>query len=316
MKHQNRTINVAWSLALVGAIVLAGGMTSRTLAQQLYASPEDAITALTTAVKAKDKAALGVIFGPRIKEFLSGDEVADTNQFSEFAANLAKGIKFDTASEQRVTLVIGEDDWPFAAPIIRSGSQWRFDTAAGIEELLNRRIGENELVSMLVCQAYAIAQFEYFNGDDHDGDQVSEYAQKIASSPGKMDGLYWPKESDDDDESPLGELFAYATAVGYKTGKGTVQTAAPFHGYNFKVLNRQGASAPGGKFDYIINGNMIAGFALVAYPATWGNSGVMTFIVNQEGRVYQKNLGPRTAAIAGAMTEYNPDVTWSLADLD
>lgn len=314
MKNQNRVINKLWSFALVGMIGLMGAFESR--AQQLYSSPEDAVSALMSAVKAKDKAALGVIFGPRLKEFLSGDDTADANQFGEFAANLAKSIKFDKANEQKVTLVIGEDDWPFAAPIVRSGSQWKFDTAAGIEELLNRRIGENELVTMLVCQAYAIAQFEYFNGDDQDGDQVSEYAQKIASSAGKRDGLYWPKASDDEEDSPLGELFAYAAAEGYKAGKGTVQTVAPFHGYNFKVLFRQGPSAPGGKFDYIINGNMIAGFALVAYPATWGNSGVMTFIVNQEGRVYQKNLGSQTAAIAGAMTEYNPDVTWSLVDLD
>lgn len=301
---------------MLGAAFILGNVSSVPVrAQQLFASPEDAVKALTQATKAKDHNALATIFGPRIRDFVSGDPVADANQFEEFAANIAKSVKFEKANEQRVTLVVGDDEWPFPAPLVRSGNQWKFDTDAGVEEMLNRRIGLNEFFAMNICQAYALAQYEYFNGDDQDGDQVSEYAQRISSSAGMRDGLYWEKASEDDD-SPLGELFAYAANDGYKAKKGTIQSAAPFYGYNFKVLYRQGPSAPGGKYDYIINGNMIAGFALVAYPATWGNSGVMTFIVNQEGRVYEKNLGPATKTIAEAMTEYDPDVTWSLVDLN
>lgn len=301
---------------MLGAAFILGSVSSvQVRAQQLFASPEDAVKALTQATKAKDHNALATILGPRIRDFVSGDPVADANQFEEFAANITKSVKFEKANEQRVTLVVGDDEWPFPAPIVRAGSQWKFDTDAGVEEMLNRRIGLNEFFAMNICQAYALAQYEYFNGDDQDGDQVSEYAQRISSSAGMRDGLYWDKTSEDDD-SPLGELFAYAANDGYKAKKGTIQSAAPFYGYNFKVLYRQGPSAPGGKYDYIINGNMIAGFALVAYPATWGNSGVMTFIVNQEGRVYEKNLGPATKTIAEAMTEYDPDVTWSLVDLN
>ncbi len=303
---------------MIAVLLLFGGFTTvRSQSQQeMFASPEDAVMALKTAIAARDRTALSAIFGPRIKEFLSGDPVADKSDMDEFAANIAKSSKLDDVSEQKATLLVGDDDWPFAAPIVNTAGKWRFDTDAGVEELLNRRIGKNEIDAMFLCQAYAIAQFEYFNGVDRDADQVSEYAQKISSSPGQRDGLYWDSVDGDDDESPLGPLFAYAATEGYKANKGTVRTAAPFHGYNFKVLYSQGTSAPGGKFNYIINGNMIAGFALVAYPATWGNSGIMTFIINQEGRVYEKNLGPQTATLAAAMTEYDPDGSWSFVDLN
>lgn len=298
----------AFVLGVSGTVTLYG--------QQIFSSPEDAVKALTLAVKAKDQNGLTRIFGPSIREFVSGDPVADANAFEEFAANISRSTKLEKATDDKLTLLIGDDDWPFAAPIVRSGDKWRFDTVAGVTEMLNRRIGMNEYYAMNLCQVYAVAQFEYFNGDDWDGDQVAEFAQKISSSAGKRDGLFWEMLSDDDVESPLGMLFAYAAAEGYQGKKGTVRSAAPFYGYNFKVLYRQGPSAPGGKYNYIINGNMIAGFALVAYPAKWGSSGVMTFIVNQEGRVYQKNLGPRTKSIAEAMVEYDPNAEWSLAVQD
>lgn len=306
-------------LALVIAMILATSTDQTVRAQvgqQLYASPTEAIDALKAAVRSHDQAALSSIFGPRIRDFVSGDAVLDKTFFEEFARNIARSSKLERVADEKYIVLVGEDEWPFAAPIVKTGDKWRFDTNAGVEELLNRRIGLNEFFAMNLCQTYAVAQFEYFNGDDQDGDQVSEYAQKISSSAGKRDGLYWVKLAEDEYESPLGPLVAYAAADGYKPRTGTTQTAAPFYGYNFKVLFRQGPSAPGGKFNYVINGNMIAGFALVAYPATWGNSGIMTFIVNQEGRVYEKNLGPGTTAIAEAMTEYNPDISWSLADLE
>ena len=299
-----------------GAFILAVSGAVSVTAQQLFASPEEAVKALTQATKANDQNALTKIFGPRIREFVSGDPVADAAEFEEFALNLSKSTKLEKAAEGKLSLLIGDDDWPFAAPIIKAGDRWRFDTDAGVKEMLNRRIGMNEAFAIDLCQTYAVAQFEYFNGEDWDGDQVSEYAQKISSSTGKRDGLFWEQTSADDVESPLGPLFAFAATEGYKAAKGTTRSAAPFYGYYFKVLFQQGPSAPGGRFNYVINGNMIAGFALVSYPATWGNSGVMTFIVNQEGRVYQKNLGPRTKSIAEAMTVYDPDTGWSLAVAD
>jgi hypothetical protein len=303
-------------LIIACAVVVAVSGTVKVTGQQLYSSPEEAVKALAQATKAKDQNGLTKIFGPGIRDFVSGDPVADAAQMEEFAAKISKATKLERATDDKMTLLIGDDDWPFAAPIVKFGDKWRFDTDAGVKEMLNRRIGMNEYYAVNLCQVYAVAQFEYFNGNDWDGDQVAEFAQKISSSEGKRDGLFWEMLSDNDVESPLGSLFAYAAAEGYRGKKGSVRSAAPFYGYIFKVLYRQGPSAPGGKYNYIINGNMIAGFALVAYPATWGNSGVMTFIVNQEGRVYQKNLGPQTKSIAEAMTDYDPDAGWSLAVLD
>lgn len=300
--------------AIFAAAAVAVSGQSQT--QQVFSSPEEAVKALKAAIKAKDTGALTILFGPRIRDFVSGDTIADKNAYDEFSARLGKSIKFETMTDKKATLVIGDDEWPFAAPLVKDGSQWRFDTDAGVEELLSRRIGKNEYGAMNVCAAYVLAQFEYFNLDDWDGDQVSEYAQKITSTPGQKDGLYWERSAADNKDSPLGKLFADAASEGYAAKTGTVKSATPFHGYYYKILFSQGASAPGGRFNYIINGNMIAGFALVAYPATWGNSGVMTFVVNQEGRVYQKDLGPRTGAIAAAMTQYNPDATWALSDVE
>ena len=300
------------TISAVFVLVISGTLSIE--CQQQFASPDEAVKTLVQATKTKDQAALASIFGPRIQNFVSGDPILDAAEFEQFSANISKSAKLDKATDEKWTLLIGNNDWPFAAPIVKVGERWRFDTDAGIEEVLNRRIGMNESFAMSLCQVYAAAQFEYFNGEDWDGDQVSEYAQKISSSAGKRDGLFWETSFDGEEESPLGPLFAYAARDGYKAKKGTTRSAAPFYGYYFKVLFRQGPSAPGGKFDYIINGNMIAGFALVAYPATWGNSGVMTFIVNQEGRVYQKNLGPSSKSIAEAMTVYDPDAGWSLAD--
>ncbi len=300
-----------WAAALV--FTFACATIARAQAPgQLFPSPEEATRALVAATQTKDKGSLARIFGPRLRELLSGDPVADANGFAAFSAFISEGTKLEKESDQKVTLVIGNDEWPFPVPLVKASEQWRFDTDTGVEEILNRRIGENEIDAALLCQAYVLAQDDYFNNGDWDEDQVAEYAQKLLSSPGKKDGLYWEAVGDEE-ESPLGPLVAYAVAEGYTRKKGAAtQTAAPFHGYYFKVLTRQGPSAPGGKHEYIINGNMIAGFGLVAYPAKWSNSGVMSFIVNQEGRVYEKNLGPQTAEIAAAITEYNPDVSWKL----
>jgi hypothetical protein len=312
----NIRITLRFTLALLFMVATTSLVNAQALNSRVFPTPQAAADAVSDATKARDRAALQAIFGPDLKNLLSGDNVADHNSFDEFARYVAEATKLEKETDNKMTLLVGTEEWPFPIPIVKSGSGWSFDTKAGTEEIVNRRIGKNEIAAVLISRAYAIAQWEYFDGDDHDHDQVSEYAQRLLSTAGKQDGLYWETVADDD-PSPLGPLVAYARTEGYtRKGQGTVQSVEPFHGYHFKILTRQGKSAPGGAYDYLINGNMIAGFALVAYPATYGNSGVMTFVINQEGRVYEKDLGPKTAQIAGAMTEYNPDPTWKLVRED
>jgi Protein of unknown function (DUF2950) len=203
----------------------------------------------------------------------------------------------------KAVLVIGNEEWPFPIPLVRKDDSWQFDTAAGREEILARRIGRNELNTIEACLAFVDAQQEYAE-KGIGGNGV--YAQRIVSQPGKKDGLYWPAASGED-ESPLGDLAASAAAEGYRAG----QQRMPYHGYYYRVLTRQGPSALGGAIDYVVRGKMIGGFALVAYPAEYGNSGVMTFVVNHQGVVFQKDLGLSTARVSGAMTTFNPDQSWS-----
>ena len=283
-------------------------------AQSRYATPEEAVQALARATQAKDQAALTAIFGPDRAKLLTGDPVTDNNALAHFAANLAASYKLQKVTDDRFTLLVGADNWPSPIPIVRDGSQWRFDTAAGLEEILNRHIGDDELSAIMTCRAYVLAQWEYYTqspGTSRDG--LAVYAQKFVSAPGKRDGLYW-ETPPDAKPSPLGALVAQARAEGYPAGQPRPAGAPrrPYHGYFFRILTRQGPHAPGGRFSYIINGNMIAGYALIAYPDKWGSSGIMTFIVNQQGRVYQKNLGPRTGEIAARIMEYDPDPGWKL----
>jgi hypothetical protein len=280
--------------------------------QRTFASAEEAKAALVAAAKAGDHAALREIFGPDAKELVSGDPVEDAAAFDSFAKACGEAASLAPAGESKVVLTIGAQGWPFPIPIVKSAEgRWLFDTAAGKEEILNRRVGENELKAIGVCRAYVQAQREYAS-KDRKGDEVLEYAQRLTSSPGKKDGLYWPA-AEGEEQSPFGPLVAEAQAEGYGPVKGGGKNRQPYHGYLFRILKRQGASAPAGAYDYVINGHMIAGFALVAYPAVWGQSGIMTFIVNQQGKVYEKNLGAETAEAALAMTEYEPDKSWTLA---
>jgi hypothetical protein len=295
-------------------------------AQATYASPEEALQALVAAAKDKDRSALAKLFGPDYDQLLSGDEVEDNKDLSDFADAVQESAQLQKVNDNKYTVTVGKDNWPTPVPLVQKDGKWLFDTKAGLDEVINRRVGENELSAITTCRAYAVAQWEYYTEGDWDHDSVAEYAQKLLSTPGKHDGLYW-ETPEGENPSPLGKLIAAASAEGYvsgqespdaagKGGSKKEQTAfdrAPYHGYYFKILTRQGSHAPGGKYGYIINGNMIAGYALVAYPDKWGNSGVMTFIVNQQGRVYQKNLGPNTGKLAAAMTEYNPDPSWKLA---
>jgi hypothetical protein len=285
--------------------------------QPAFASPDEAMEAVVAAAKAKDRPALMKLFGPSSDELLSGDDVEDDKDLEDFATAVQESAKLSKDDDARYSVLLGKENWPFPIPIVKQESRWIFDTKAGLEEILNRRIGENELSAINTCRVYAVAQWEYFTEGDWDQDGVAEYAKKFISSPGQHNGLYW-ETAEGDKPSPLGNLVAEARSEGYSVGKRKAEDSehkrSPFHGYYFKILKFQGAHAPGGKYGYIINGNMIAGYALVAYPDKWGNSGVMTFIINQQGRVYEKNLGPDTVKTAGAITEYDPDPSWKLVE--
>jgi hypothetical protein len=320
------TLFAAAMFAAANLCVGAPMLRAQSAGQSTFATPEEAVKALVAAGTAKDTAALEKIFGSEYKELLSGDHVEDAKDLDEFAVSVGESSQLLKMDDAKYTLTVGKDNWPTPIPIVQKDGKWFFDTKAGVDEVLNRRVGENELSAITTCRAYAVAQWEYYTEGDWDHDGVAEYSKKLLSTPGNHDGLYW-ETAEGDKPSPLGKLVASAAAEGYitsaqspdKAGKGGSDKEAPeaferapYHGYYFKILTRQGAHAPGGKYSYIINGNMIAGYALVAYPEKWGNSGVMTFIINQQGRVYQKNLGADTAKLAAAMAEYNPDTSWKL----
>jgi hypothetical protein len=308
-----RTIPLATvALALV-ACAAAPGQSAATsgppAAQRRFDSPEDAVKALAAATKAGDRSAVDAIFGPEVKDLMSGDPKQDTLEFASFAKSIGQYSQLVRKADDRFVLDIGDQNWPLPIPLVRRDGAWSFDTVAGRDEIINRRVGEDELNAIGVCRTYVQAQREYA-AEDRDGSGVLTFAQKLKSTHGMKDGLYW-KASDDEDQSPLGPLVAEARAEGYggKTPEGQPQ---PFKGYLFRIVTAQGAAAAGGAYSYVINGNMVAGFALVAYPAHWGESGVMTFIVNQWGKVYESNLGADSAQIATAMAEFNPDGGWTL----
>jgi len=266
------------------------------------------LTALVEALQAGDREDLPAILGPEGKEIISsGDEVSDKADRDRFLAAYAEKADLARTGNDRVEVVLGNDNWPFPIPIVKKGDGWLFDTQAGKEEILNRRIGRDELNTIEVCQAYVEAQHEYASAD-RDQDGVVEYAQKVISDPGKRNGLYW-EVAEGEVPSPLGPFMANAAAEGYKTGDKPI----PYHGYYYRILTGQGLKAAGGAYSYVINGHMVAGFGMVAWPADYGASGVMTFMVNRNGIVYEKDLGPATAEIAKTITLYNPDQTWRRA---
>ena len=295
--------------ALIGCLTTEREETQQkpAVAQRSFASPDEAVKALQAAVEAKDNAALREIYGPEIDELLTGDKVQDANNARRFAAVMAQGCKLVKEGDDKITLEVGPNSWPMPIPLVRADGQWRFDTAAGKEEIINRHIGKDELCAIGVCRAYVAAQRQY--AANPDAGQGTKYAQKFRSAPGMKDGLYWPA-AENQPASPFGPLVAQAHAEGYGNNKGA--GPQPFHGYYFRILTRQGKDAPGGEMDYMSGGDLTGGFALVAYPEHWDQSGIMTFVVNQEGIVYQSNLGEKTSEIAGAMKEYNPDSKWML----
>ncbi len=290
-------------------IVLAGAAMTATLlsltqpafAQQSFNRPDDAVAALASAVKSGIKQDIIKVLGPDGEDIVaSGDETADKTDRDIFirAYEAKHSVKVEG---RKATLIVGPDDFPFPIPLFHAKTGWEFDTQQGRQEILYRRIGRNELDTIQTCLAFVDAEEEYADRDRGEGAGV--YAQRIVSSPGKTDGLYWPSDKND---SPLGALAAEASAEGYKAGR----DPKPYHGYYYRVLTQQGASAPGGAMSYIVKGKMIGGFALVAWPADYANSGVVTFMVSHSGIVYEKDLGENTAATVKSMTSFDPDKGW------
>ena len=292
-------------LAALAAIASLSLLSSLAQAQQTFKSPDEAASALVVAVRSGMKQDVLKVLGSDGEDIIdSGDDVADADARTKFLS--AYDAKHSlTVDGRRALLFIGADDFPLPIPLIHNKTGWEFDTEEGRHEILYRRVGRNELDAIQTCLAFVDAEDEYAEKDRGDG--IGVYAQKIVSSPGKKDGLYWPSDSND---SPLGELAADASAEGYKASG----EPRPYHGYYYRILIQQGARAPGGAMSYIVEGKMIGGFALIAYPAEYGNSGVMTFIVNHDGTVYQKDLGERTESIVKTMTSFDPDKSWKKVD--
>ena len=299
------------SLTLLTVALLVFVTVSAASAQQSFKTAEAAVDALVNAAKSGDQKGILTVLGPDGAGIAaSGDKVEDASARKRFTDAYDAKHQINMEGDQKAVLVIGEEDWPFPIPIVRKDDSWRFDTAAGRDEILYRRIGRNERAAIQASLAYVDAQNDYAD-ITRARTGTAAYAQRIVSQTGKKDGLYWPTEPGES-PSPLGELVASATHEGYRVGS----ERAPFHGYYYKILTRQGSAAPGGAYDYLAHGKMIGGFALVAYPAVYRSSGVMTFLVNHEGTVFEKDLGPHTADIAEHITSFNPDDTWKKVTLE
>jgi DUF2950 family protein len=297
-------------IAVVVAVLgLAGASCSRaTSGPRTFATPEEAVRALTTAVKAERLDEVLAIFGPDGKELIaSSDPATARGNRKVFTVAVAEKLQLIDQGTNTKVLVIGNEEWPFPVPLVREASGWRFDTAAGKEEVIARRIGRNELAVMKICQTYVAAQYHYAH-EGHDGKRAGLYATAFRSDSGKQNGLYWPARRGEK-RSPLGDLVAQAAEEGRSLGASG--QPSPFHGYYFKILTSQGAAATGGAKNYITAGEMSGGFALVAWPAQYDATGVMTFIVNQDGVLHEKDLGPGTDAAVKAMTAYDPDQSWA-----
>ena len=296
------------AVALLSAGLLTGVVLAQTKTERTFPTPEDAVKALIETVKAGSVASLLEIFGPEGKELIDSSEPAIARQNQQvFTVAVREKWHLEDAAPDRKTLVIGNEEWPFPVPLVKAGNGWRFDTAAGKEEVLARRIGRNELAVIDATRAYVTAQRRYAEAG-HDGKPAGLHAAKFQSDPGKENGLYWPTARGQK-RSPLGDVVAQAAQEGRPLG-GQGTQPAPFHGYYFKILTSQGSAAQGGAKSYVVKGEMSGGFALVAWPAQYDATGIMTFIVNQDGVVREKDLGPGTDAAARKMTAYTPDSSW------
>jgi hypothetical protein len=292
---------------LASAVMLSSQAHAQAARQ--FASPEEAVKALIDTVRKGDVDALVAIFGPEGKDLIDSSDPATAGQHRQvFNIAVREQWRLEDSASNRKTLIIGNEDWPFPVPLVKGAKGWSFDTAAGKEEIIARRIGRNELAAIDSVRAYVSAQQRYAE-QGHDGNPPGVHATKFMSDPGKEDGLYWPAKTGQK-RSPLGDLVAQAASEGRAVGGGDASKPAPFHGYYFKILTGQGRGAPGGAKSYVVKGLMSGGFALVAWPAEYDVTGVMTFIVNQDGVVLEKDLGPDTDAAARKMTAYNPDSSW------
>jgi len=298
----------AFSIAVAVVVMMTfAGASFAAVKQKSFGSAGEAVKALVTAARNNDDKELLAIFGPDAKGLLSsGDAVSDRQRREKFLKSFDEKNSLSPAGDSMI-IVIGKNDWPFPIPLVKKAETWFFDTKKGKEEILNRRIGENELSTIQSCLAIVDAQREYAT-KDRDSDELLEYAEKFRSDPGKKNGLYWDTK-EGEEPSPLGELFAKAKTEGYSK-KGSKDKPVPYHGYYFKILKAQGKHATGGAYNYVIKGNMIGGFAVAAWPAKYGNSGIMTFIVNHDGVVYQKDLGLKTEQAVKRMNLFDPDSKW------
>lgn len=294
------------NIALVVMIASVAG--AATAPQETFPTPDAAAKALVDAAKAEDVAKLQAILGPGSEDIVdSGDEVADDNAREDFVGRAEQKLAIEKVDDTRAIVVLGDDDWPFPVPLVEADGTWHFDAPAGVQEILNRRIGRNELYTIAVCQEYVTAQRAWSKLGVAAG-EAPHYAARLAAKPGTHDGLYWPKMLPGEPESPLGELVARGEEEGYAKPK--QEGGGTFHGYKYRILTAQGPHAPGGAKDWLHDGALVGGFGLIAYPAEYGVTGVMTFIVNQQGVVYEKDLGDDTATIAEKMKVYDPDSTW------
>jgi len=310
--HANQTgfvSRVAISRFAAGIYFVATVTCAAESRQTSFASLEEAVKALVTAAKAGAEAMMGVL-GPGSNDVVqSGDAVADKTGRERFVKAYEEANKLEKFGDAKAILSTGKDGWPFPIPLVKDAAGWRFDTKAGKEEILNRRIGRNELAVIQVVLAYVDAQREYYLRNPAK-DKLSHYAQKFVGAQGKKDGLYYPTKSGER-PSPLGPLVSGAKAAGHEKGKDAAGKPVPYYGYHYRILKGQGLDAPGGAYDYVAQGRMIGGHALIAWPATYGNSGVMTFMINHDGVVFEKDLGPDTAAAAQKITKFNPDKSWT-----
>jgi len=292
-------------LGIITIITLAATATLAADKQEVFSKPEEAVDALINANRSNSVAELLKILGPQAEKLInSGDAAADKESRAKFLSAYNAAHKLESETDDKQILIVGEKEWPLPIPLVRENGKWRFDTAAGAEEILNRRIGRNELNVIEICRAFVEAEREYAATHILAAGR-GEYAQRFLSNKGKQNGLYWPVDAGEE-ESPLGPLLAFAEAAGNNI------KARPYHGYYYKILTGQSKEARGGAINYISGGHMVNGFALIAFPARYGDSGIMTFIVNQNGIVHEKDLGPDTAKIVPKIKLYNPDKSWKL----
>ncbi len=309
MTRSDSKMRRRWRRTLAAMAVAASSVVAAaTLVQRQFSSEQDAVDALVDATRSNQTQLLLQILGPDAGKLLaSGDEVADRNGRTHFVSAYEQAHRIEARGPDKAVLVVGDEEWPLPIPLVRTGGVWHFDTKAGEQEILDRRVGRNELGVLQVCRTYVQAQREYASSQASLG-RGREYAQHFHSHPGAHDGLYWPVAAGEP-QSPFGPLVAQAQAAGY-SARGMPR---PYYGYYFRILRRQGAHAPGGAKDYVIEGRMTGGFALLAYPAEYGDSGVMTFMVSEQGIVFEKNLGPGTASLARTIDQYDPDESWRVA---